>query len=119
MQSVVKFHNHITQAVSDDGRIAVLQTPTSRLSGNFSIRDNATGEKMWRGYYLDAAGKCTERKVPADVWAAVVAFTDEIERLNGAEEDASAKRAAELADGRWNPVSERIAVDMDRAGSDL
>lgn len=119
MQSVIKHHDHITQAVSDDGRIAVLQTPTSRLFGNFSLRDNATGEGMWRGYYLDAAGKCTDRQVPADVWSAVVALTNEIEALNGAAEDASAKRAAELADARWNSESARIAADMDRPGSDL
>ncbi|WP_230681204.1 hypothetical protein [Paracidovorax cattleyae] len=119
MQQVIMHHDRIAQAMSDCGRIAVLQTPLTRLYGEYRLRDIEAGEEMWRGYYLDADGKCSERKVPSDVWSATVALMREIDGLNGAAEDASAARAAAMAESRWSPVAERIAADMDRAGSDL
>lgn len=114
----------LVSALSNSGLVEASQIPTTTLYGDFVLVDKATGRRMARGEYEDVnrpigMGTLTGERVPGHIWAEAVALMDECNVALRAREDRLSQEARSRDLARYDTLSERIAQDMDREGSNL
>lgn len=74
----------IREAISSDGRVMVRDLRDHILVGSVDHYETSTGRLMWRGRFADPDGFFTDNAVPADLWAAAIALSNQLEAHNNA-----------------------------------
>lgn len=112
----------LISARSDDGLVVATQVPMTTAYGSYVLIEQATGRRMNRGEYEDierpiGMGTLTGERVPAHIWASAVGLMTECNAAIREREQKLEAAAMERDLARYDSLSEQIAQDMDRAGS--